>query len=74
MQTGLSVHGSIFFLLKKYIDHSFGLGECEKILEESKSSHSIFEITKAYPFEEISGILNKQNKITTRNSKANLEL
>jgi hypothetical protein len=66
MQTSVSVHGSIFFLLKKFIDHSFGAGAWEEILEESKASHEAFDITKAYPIEEIGAIFFVVSKRTGR--------
>ncbi len=71
MQSGLSIHGSIFFLLKKFIDHSFGLGHWEKILEESKTEHTNFDITRAYPIEEIAAII---NAVSNRTGKSANEL
>jgi hypothetical protein len=68
MQAGLSVHGSIFFLLKKFIDHSFGLGHWEDILKESKVLHADFDLTKAYPIQEIGSIITTVSGRTGRSS------
>lgn len=62
MQT--SVHGSIFFLLKKYIDHSFGFGAWDDILAKSKTTQTNFDITRAYPLEEIGAIIGTVSQMT----------
>ncbi len=63
-----TVHGSIFFLLKKYIDHSFGLGAWDDILDRSKTAHDNFDITKAYPLEEIGAIISTVSEMTGKSA------
>ncbi len=57
MNTQFTVHGSIFFLLKKFIDHNYPPGSWEQFLLKANIEEKDFELTQAYPIEEIGAIL-----------------
>ncbi|MBA3681590.1 MAG: heme NO-binding domain-containing protein [Bacteroidetes bacterium] len=63
MKDETRVHGSIFFLLKKFIDHSFPAGTWETFLQEAGAEPD-FEMTQNYPLAEISAILKVASRHT----------
>ncbi len=60
----LKVHGSIFFLLKKYIDKHVTLFSWEMLLTEAKPSEHEFEITRSYPLTDMNAIIDAASKKT----------
>lgn len=72
MDNSLRVHGSIFFLLKKFIDHTQGPGSWNKYLSEHNLSDD-FAITDNYPIEEIGAILQSASTHTGKSVHQLLE-
>lgn len=66
MRNETNVHGSIFFLLKKFVENSFPAGTWEKLNEDAKSETAEFEITKSYPLEAIGSIVSVASQMTGR--------
>ncbi|MCW3075957.1 MAG: hypothetical protein JWO32_566 [Bacteroidetes bacterium] len=61
---GLNVHGSIFFLLKKFVDHNFPVNTWEKLNQEAGTADITFELTQSYPISEIGAIIGAASKAT----------
>ena len=57
MKEQLTVHGSIFFLLKKFVDQSLPYRGWEELLAKADLKDFSFELTKAYPLETIEAIM-----------------
>lgn len=57
MRNKLTVHGSIFFLLRKFISNRFPEGSWELFIRQGGISHQEFELTEAYGIEEIGVIM-----------------
>jgi hypothetical protein len=53
----VTVHGSIFFLLRKFITNRFPAGSWELFIEQGGIPHQEFELTEAYGIEEIGAIM-----------------
>ncbi|MDF2438634.1 MAG: hypothetical protein K0Q95_3010 [Bacteroidota bacterium] len=64
MRHETDVHGSIFFLLKKFVDHNLPLGTWEKLKEKARISRPDYEMTASYPIEDIGGILVAASEMT----------
>jgi hypothetical protein len=64
MQEEIRVHGSIFFLLKKFANNNFSPDAWEKLNEEAGTSHVEFELTKNYPIHFISAIIDAASNST----------
>jgi hypothetical protein len=58
------VHGSIFFLLKKYVINSFSEEMWIKLNKESDIDESQYELTSNYPIADIVAIINQASKYT----------
>ncbi len=63
MEEELKVHGSIFFLLKKFVDKNYPSGTWNKLIEVSGAT-GIYEITASYPMSEIGMIVGTASNIT----------
>lgn len=61
--TAVKVHGSIFFLLKKFVENNFPPGTWGKLNTETGTSVT-FEITKSYPIATIGAIIGTASKLT----------
>lgn len=57
MKEQLTVHGSIFFLLKKFIDQTLPYRSWEQLLAKTNLKDFSFELTKAYSIETIEAIM-----------------
>ncbi|MDQ3046920.1 MAG: heme NO-binding domain-containing protein [Bacteroidota bacterium] len=64
MQNETNVHGSIFFLLRKFIDHSLPPGAWEKLNQAAGSNADEFELTKSYSLDTIGSIIAAASKMT----------
>jgi hypothetical protein len=64
MEQQITVHGSIFFLLKKFIDNNFPIGAWDELVSRPSVNQASFELTHAYPLEKISGIISEASAIT----------
>lgn len=62
MSEPLTVHGSIVFLLKKFIDQSLPYGSWEVLMEKVGLKNASIELTWAYPLETIEAIINAASK------------
>ena len=58
----VTVHGSIFFLLRKFINHRFPEGTWEQFVKDGNTPHQEFELTQAYGIEEIGAIMAQASK------------
>ena len=61
----LKVHGSIFFLLKKYVDKSITSFSWEMLMTDAKISEHIFEVTQSYPLADMNAIIDAASKKTS---------
>lgn len=66
MDNETSVHGSIFFLLKRFVDHNFQAGTWEELNKAAGISTQNFELTQSYPLEHIEAIVNAASQATGR--------
>jgi len=57
MKENLTVHGSILFLLKKYVDQSLPYRSWEQLLAKANLKDFSFELTKAYPLDRVEAIM-----------------
>ena len=64
MKETLTVHGSIFFLLKKFINHSLPPGSWEQLMADAHLKGMSFELTQAYPLEILGAIVNAASETT----------
>ena len=64
MKEALSVHGSIIFLLKKFVNQSFPPGTWEQFIANTSLSDGSIEITKAYSLETVMEIINTASEMT----------
>ena len=64
MKEQLTVHGSIFFLLKKFVDHSLSPGSWEQLLAKAHLKDTSFELTQAYSLETIEALVNAASETT----------
>lgn len=64
MKEQLTVHGSIFSLLKKFVDQSLSYRSWEQLLAEADLKDFSIELTKAYPIETIESIMIAASKQT----------
>lgn len=60
----LRVHGSIFFLLKKFVVTNFSEKVWEELNREAGTEGKIFEITQNYPIEDIGAIVGAASRHT----------
>lgn len=58
------VHGSIFYLLKKFVIHSFDEETWNNFLKSANLKSDHFEITNNYPIEEIGDIIKAASDFT----------
>ena len=56
-EEGLKIHGSIFLLLKKFIDHQLSYGAWDNLLKETGAAGLSFDISKNYPMDVFESIL-----------------
>lgn len=61
-----NVHGSIFFLLKKFVEQNFPAGTWEDLNKQAGTPHLDFELTQSYPLAEIGSIIDVASKATGR--------
>jgi hypothetical protein len=59
-----TVHGSIFFLLKKFVDEVMPAGSWEELLKKAGLNETSFELTHAYPLEAIGAIVKAASETT----------
>jgi hypothetical protein len=64
MRHETNVHGSIFFLLKKFVDHNLPAGSWEKLNEKAGMDKPDFEMTQSYPLEAIGNIVAAASEMT----------
>lgn len=64
MGEGERVHGSIFFLLKKFINRSLPEGSWEKLNESAGNSDMQFEITSNYDISQLNNIFKSAAEFT----------
>lgn len=64
MSEGERVHGSIFFLLKKFIDRSLPEGSWAKLNESAGNGNIQFDITNSYDISRINNFLEAASKLT----------
>ncbi|MCW3102197.1 MAG: hypothetical protein JWO09_637 [Bacteroidetes bacterium] len=62
--TSPRVHGSIFFLLKKFVDQNLPAGTWARLNEGAGTSPESFEMTKNYPVRDINAIVDEASKLT----------
>lgn len=60
----LKIHGSIFFLLKKYVEKHITNMSWEMLLTEAKPSDYTFDVTKSYPLTDMNAIIDAASKNT----------
>lgn len=60
----LRVHGSIFYLLKKFVLHRFPDNTWEILIESTDTNQDPFLLTENYPLEIINDILAKASEMT----------
>ncbi|HUR30147.1 MAG TPA: heme NO-binding domain-containing protein, partial [Saprospiraceae bacterium] len=58
----LKIHGSIFLLLNKFIDHHLSYGIWDQLLSESGASDVAFDVKENYPMGLFESILNAAGK------------
>ena len=58
----LNIHSSIFFLLKKFIEHQFSYGSWEKLIHELGIPEMELDMKKSYPIEIYHSLLNAVSK------------
>jgi hypothetical protein len=64
MKEEVTVHGSIIFLLKKFINHICSPGTWDQLLAEMGIENNYFELTKAYPLKTLEAIMNRISEKT----------
>lgn len=64
MDKPLAVHGSIVFLLKKFIDQSLPCGSWEQLIKRAGIKDASVELTRPYPLETIEAIINAASETT----------
>ena len=60
----LRVHGSIFFLLRKFVIHSFSIEHWNKMLNTSDLSGEVFDIIKNYPLENLNSLIDSASQMS----------
>lgn len=64
MKDALSVHGSIIFLLKKFVNQSFPTGTWEQLIAKTSLSDGSIETTKAYDLDAVTEIISTASEMT----------
>ena len=60
----LRVHGSIFFLLRKFVIHSFSIAHWSEILGIAGLSGEVFDIHQNYPLENLNSIIDSASELS----------
>lgn len=63
-ESELKVHGSIFFLLKKFVINNYSIASWELILKNAGFDNAVYDITGSYPLTEMGSILISSSKLT----------
>lgn len=58
----LNIHGSIFILLNKFIDHHLSYGVGDSLLKETGAGDISFDISRNYPMDILTSIINAAGK------------